>query len=337
MSEGAKSPAAATLEELLSRVRLQSAFYFSVSAQAPWATLTPHMNNIGRLVMPDAQTILPFHIMLEGEAWCWRVEAPQKKQRFRQGDILLLPRGCDHVIASASEPGTVPAPDIDVYREAEKSRRPCTYVDLGGDGAKANFVCGYFGAPRQSFHPLFDSLPSLLILTPAPDKWRTLEQLVMIATQQQADRQAGGRLVVSRLAETMFVDAVHQHLIADANASPHGWMAALRDRQIAGALRAFHGAPTKDWTVEMLAREAGLSRSAFAERFLTLTGHSPMQYVQGWRIQLAANELAQTDRPIKQVAEACGYTAETSFHRAFKQQTGFTPGGWRALHAPKTE
>lgn len=331
MSERETTPATATLEELLARVRLQSAFYFSVSAKAPWATLTPHMDNIGRLVMPDAQTILPFHIMLEGEAWCWRAQAPQDKQRFRQGDILLLPRGCDHVIASTREPGTVPTPDIDVYREAERSRRPCTHVELDGEGPKSNFVCGYFGAPRQIFHPLFDSLADLLILTPAPRQWRTLQQLVMIATQQQADREQAGRLIVSRLAETMFVDAVHQYLIDDSNA-PAGWMAALRDSQIARALRAFHKAPMADWSVEALAGEAGLSRSAFAERFQALIDHPPMQYVQKWRIQLAANQLAQTDQPIKQIADACGYTAEPSFHRAFKQQTGVTPGHWRALH-----
>lgn len=322
----------ATLEAVLGAMRLESAFYFSVTAGAPWATLTPHMRNIGTLVMPRAQTVLPFHIMLEGEAWCWRVDQPERKAMFNSGDILLLPRGCDHVIASGRQPGVVPEPDTQVYREAERSRRPCTFVDLGGEGQKANFVCGYFGLPRQSFHPLLASLPGLMILSPTPEKWALVRQLVAIATQQQSDRVAGGKLVVSRLAETMFVDAVHQHLLAQDAVGGSNWLAALRDRHIGAALNALHAAPTKPWTAKALAREAGLSRSAFMERFARLVGVPPMQYLQNWRLQIGANLLAQSDMPIKQVADTCGYRAETSFHRAFKQQTGFTPGAWRQLH-----
>lgn len=323
-----------TLENLLSKVRLETAFYFTVSANAPWATLTPHMQNIGKLVMPDAQTILPFHIMLEGEAWCWRVDAPEDKRPFKSGDILLLPNGCDHVIASGRDPETVAEPDIEIYREAEKSQRPCTYVDLGGYGAKANFVCGYFGAPRQTFHPLFASLPELLVLTPDHDKWQALKQLIAIATQQQEDRKSGGRLVASRLAETMFVDTIQQHFLSLTSIDGQGWINALRDTRIGAALNAFHRRPTEPWTIAQLADSAGMSRSAFIERFSELVGLPPIQYVQRWRLQIAANLLAQSDQSIGQIAEACGYSAETSFHRAFKQQTGCTPGAWRRLHAP---
>ncbi|MEO0816188.1 MAG: AraC family transcriptional regulator [Pseudomonadota bacterium] len=321
-----------TLEALLASTRLKSAFYFSVAAGAPWATLTPHMRNIGTLVMPNAQTVLPFHIMLDGEAWCWRADDPDQKRSFRTGDILLLPRGCDHIIASGREPDVVPEPDTDVYRKAEESRAPCTYVDLGGDGPKANFVCGYFGLPRQSFHPLLEALPDLMILSPSPDKWALLRQLVEIATRQQSDRETGGKLVVSRLAETMFVDAVHQHVLADESGHGTNWLAALQDRHVGAALKALHGAPQKAWTAEQLARQSGLSRSAFMERFARLVGLPPMQYLKNWRLQLEANLLAESDLPIKQVADHCGYGAETSFHRAFKQQTGMTPGAWRRLH-----
>ncbi|MEO1041037.1 MAG: AraC family transcriptional regulator [Pseudomonadota bacterium] len=321
-----------TLEQLLSHVRLESAFYFEVVAKAPWATLTPHMRNIGHVVMPEVQRVLPFHIMLDGEAWCWRADDPSDKRWFKTGDILMLPRGCDHIIASTRSPNSVPEPDTEIYREAETSQRPCTYVDIGGDGERASFVCGYFGVPRQSFHPLFDSLADLLILTPTPEKWDLLQQLVGVATREQSDRRTGGKLVTSRLAETMFIDAVHQHLLHLDPASTSGWLVALRDRNISLALEALHSSPMHPWTVELLAKEARLSRSAFTERFQELIGRPPIQYLQSWRMQLAADQLAQTDKAIKCIAEDCGYAAETSFHRAFKHQTGYTPGAWRALH-----
>lgn len=330
-----EDPAQQTLEDILAGFRLESAFYFSVSASGAWATLTPHMQNIGRVVMPNAQMILPFHIMLDGEAWCWRTEEPSDKRVFKTGDILLLPRGCDHIIASGQEPGTIAEPDVEIYRKAEESRRPCTYVDLGGGNPSAHFVCGYFGAPRQSFHPLLHALPDLLLLTPTAQKWEVLKQLITIATERQADRLAGGRLVVSRLAETMFVDAVQQHLLSPPENQGPGWLSALRDRQIGAALAAFHRAPMEGWTAERWAKTAGLSRSSFTERFHDLVGQPPMQYVQAWRLQIAANLLAQTDEPVKKIAADCGYRAETSFRRAFKQQTDVTPGAWRALHRPK--
>lgn len=331
-----RSIASETLEQLLARVRLESAFYFSVNARAPWATLTPHMNNIGHIVMPDAQRILPFHIMLDGEAYCWRVDEPENRAVFKTGDILFLPNGCDHVIASGCDPRNIPTPDAEIYREAERSRRPCTYVDLGGEGEKANFVCGYFGAPKQSFNPLFESLPDLLVLSPSAEKQSTLKQLIQIATEQQADRLTGGRLVASRLAETVFVDAIHEHLLSEPKLGGSGWTGALGDPNIGRALRAIHADPTGPWTVERLARISGLSRSGFAERFRDLIGSQPIAYVQNWRLQIAANDLAQTDQPLKQIAAACGYQSETAFHRAFKNRTGITPGAWRALHAPST-
>lgn len=324
---------ASTLENLLARVRLDSAFYFSVFAAAPWATRTPHMRNIGRLVMPKAQFILPFHIMLEGEAWCWRSADPSDKRSFRAGEILLLPRGCDHVIASGRSPDFVPETDAEIYREAEASGRPCTHVELGGEGPKAQFLCGYFGGPKKSFHPLFDALPDLMVLKPTAAKWDVLRRLILIATETQKDRAAGGRLVAARLAEAMFVDAVQQHLAALPPSSRKGWLSALLDPQIGAVLKAIHDAPMEAWTIDRLRRIAGMSRSVFMARFCALVGRSPIQYLQSWRLQIAANLLAQTDTSITRIAQECGYHAETSFHRAFKQKIGVTPGAWRDLHA----
>ena len=41
-----------------------------------------------------------------------------------------------------------------------------------------------------------------------------------------------------------------------------------------------------------LGRQAGLSRSALHERFVALVGQPPMQYLSGWRMQLAAIRFA---------------------------------------------
>jgi len=322
----------ATLESILASVRLDSAFYFSVRAKGSWATLTPHMDNIGTIVMPEARRVLPFHVMVEGEAWCWLARAPKEKRRFRTGEVLLLPRGCDHIIASGQDPAEAPQADIEVYREAERSGRPCTHVTLGEGENASQFVCGYFGAPRQRFHPVFDALPDLMVFPIGEDRWGQLVQLMSVATAAQSERQSAGKLIAARLAETMFIDAIYSHLAGGAHDTQSGWIEALREPQVGAALHKMHSEPFADWSVASLAEAVGVSRSGFSDRFGRLVGLSPMRYLQRWRMQIAGNLLAQTDEPIADVAFRCGYLAETSFNRAFRREFDLTPGAWRRLH-----
>jgi AraC-like DNA-binding protein len=111
----------------------------------------------------------------------------------------------------------------------------------------------------------------------------------------------------------------------------------LRDRHISTALRHMHAKPEENWTLEMLAREAGMSRSAFAERFAEIMGVPPMQYLSNWRLQRAARLLEQPSISIAQAAAAVGYESEAAFNRAFKKQVGLPPGAWRRSRAPGLE
>ncbi|HET7766634.1 MAG TPA: helix-turn-helix transcriptional regulator, partial [Burkholderiales bacterium] len=75
--------------------------------------------------------------------------------------------------------------------------------------------------------------------------------------------------------------------------------------------------------------EAALSRSALAERFASLVGEPPMQYLMRWRLTLAAASLRSSDRAIAQIAEDCGYESESAFNRAFKREFEVPPAAWR--------
>ena len=95
------------------------------------------------------------------------------------------------------------------------------------------------------------------------------------------------------------------------------------------ALSSLHGAPGKDWTVDELAQEVALSRSALAERFASLLGEPPMQYLTRWRLALAARMLREGREPIIRIAERSGYESEGAFSRAFKREFGVPPASWR--------
>jgi AraC-like DNA-binding protein len=95
------------------------------------------------------------------------------------------------------------------------------------------------------------------------------------------------------------------------------------------ALRAVHERPAEPWSVEDLARVAGMSRAAFARRFRERLDEAPMAYVQRWRIALATRLLAEPGVSVAEVAARVGYTSEFAFNRAFKRQIGSAPGRYR--------
>jgi len=108
-----------------------------------------------------------------------------------------------------------------------------------------------------------------------------------------------------------------------------GWVRALKDDQIAATLRAIHQHPAAEWTVESLAAQAGMSRSAFAERFKILVGEPPIEYVRRWRLQHAADLLHDPRVSVKQVIAAAGYSSEAAFRSAFRKWFGTVPSDYR--------
>ena len=158
-----------------------------------------------------------------------------------------------------------------------------------------------------------------------------LMQLVELATQAQTLPEKDGALITQRLAEALFVDAL-QIMLRDGMTTQPGLLAGLQDANIARALAMIHRRYASDLTMGVLAGTAGLSRSVFAARFRHRVGTTPARYLQRWRIQLAAEALSCTDGTTQTIADAVGFTSQTSFFRAFKRETGMTPMEWRIQH-----
>jgi AraC-like DNA-binding protein len=142
------------------------------------------------------------------------------------------------------------------------------------------------------------------------------------------NKRAGGESVLAKLSELMFIEVVRRHL---ANMPPEqaGWLAGLRDPFVGRALSFLHARPARDWTIEKLGKDVGLSRSVLAERFADLVGMPPMQYLAKWRMQIAAGLLNGGNTNIATVAAEIGYASEAAFSRAFKKMAGVPPSDWR--------
>ncbi len=155
-----------------------------------------------------------------------------------------------------------------------------------------------------------------------------IESSFRFAASEIAAGRLGSTTVIAKLSELLFVEAVSQ-FVASLPAERRGWLAGLRDPQIGRALAVLHARPTEAWTAEALALEVGMSRSVFAERFASLVGQPPMQYLTLWRMHVAAQQLREGRGSVAQIGFAVGYESEAAFSRAFKRQFGTSPGTWR--------
>ena len=140
----------------------------------------------------------------------------------------------------------------------------------------------------------------------------------------------GGEAVITRLADILVIQALRTWLETDPGART-GWLGALRDEQIGTAIALIHADPARDWTVESLARELAMSRSAFAARFTALVGEPAIAYVTRWRMQVAVAALRDERATVGELAGRLGYRSEAAFARAFKRETGMPPGAVRRL------
>jgi AraC-like DNA-binding protein len=108
-----------------------------------------------------------------------------------------------------------------------------------------------------------------------------------------------------------------------------GWLAGAGDPAVGRALAALHKEPAFDWTLDLLAHESGISRSALTEKFTRFIGQAPMAYLTDWRLELGAEALRSTSRSVQRVALDSGYESEAAFNRAFKRRFSVPPARYR--------
>jgi AraC-like DNA-binding protein len=317
------------LSEVLRAVRLTGAIYFDVSARAPWVAETPSLSRICARVMPDFEHVLAFHIMLEGQCWAQLGDESAPATHLERGDTILFPHGDGHVMGS--EAGRRAEPNYDLY--VRPSDRPLPFVleEMGGTGDPARFVCGYLGCDTHPFNPILSALPKMIRLASSPGR-DAIAELIAIALAENRQQRAGSETILAKLSELMFVQALRRY-VDELSAESTGWLSGLRDPQIGAALGLIHGRPAEPWTLEKLARQVGLSRSAFAERFAHYVEEPPMRYLGRWRMQLARRSLEMPGTSVAQAAARVGYHSEAAFHRAFKKYVGVPPGEWRRSRA----
>jgi len=324
-----------TLSEVLRSVRLRGAVFYYLGFGHEWAVEAPPAKEIAGAVIPGAEHVMEYHVITKGSGWAAIVGEPPV--RLETGDIAMFPHGDTHVLSSA--PGIRPTPmDPEWVYATRDDPKPIpivfhtlTQFSYGEPVPESptNVACGFLGCDLRPFNPLIATLPRLLHLPAAGDgAW--ISQVMRQAVDASQNKRPGGDAVLERISEMMFVDAVRRYVERLPDSST-GWLAGLRDRHVGRALTLIHEDPARAWTIDALADEIALSRSAFYERFVRLIGQPPMQYLTQWRMQAAANLLRHSHAPVASIALDVGYESEAAFARAFKRLVGTPPASWRRI------
>ena len=195
-----------------------------------------------------------------------------------------------------------------------------------GDGAGGIVVaCSSISASYQQLLGLFDYLPEPIVSSPGEAE--TIGRILETLLGEMADPKPGSASLVALLMKQCFVHVLRRHCASGHCQVP--WLAALEDRRLAHTLEQMLDDPGRRFTLELLADEAGMSRSAFAEHFKGAFGRSPMDFLKELRMQRAAQLLQTTTRPIKSIADLVGFESRSHFSRSFSDFFGASPAEFR--------
>ncbi len=170
-------------------------------------------------------------------------------------------------------------------------------------------------------------LPEFVHVRGAP----RLATLLSLISDEAHGQRPGRDVILMRLLEVVLIEALR----ATPTSAQPGLLRGLADERVAVSLRRMHEQPSTTWTVARLAKAAGLSRSAFFERFVRSLGVAPMQYLLGWRMALAKRELERGGATMGEVAARVGYGSASAFSVAFSRHVGQPPTRYaRAANDP---
>ncbi len=311
MASAYRAPNFDVLSDVLGTLRLQGQVFCVTQFSAPWGLLVPR------------SSLAYFHVVEHGAAWL-RLHDDRTAVPLAEGELVILPHGSGHVLSDSRTTKPMRLDEL-LVRQAGGER----VLQYGEGGPATHVICGAFRFVNAPDNPILSLLPSLIRIAPQQEPagewlWPTLALLASEARRGQD----GSSVIVTRLTEVIFVQALRTW-IAQEPAGHGGWLGALRDPQIGGALARIHQRPDQDWSVATLARQVGMSRSPFAARFRTLVGLAPLTYLGRWRMCLAASLLRDDRMTIGAVTERIGYESEAAFSKAFKRHFGMPPRMYR--------
>ncbi len=282
-------------------------------ARAPWAIALP------------ARQGASFHAVVAGT--CWFTADGAAPRRLAPGDLVLLPAGVPHELATD--------PDLPTRRFDDDLKRSLIRPDgelmLDGPGARTRILCAGYSYEAHAAHPVLGLLPPVLhVATAQPESGPWLRTVLdLLAHETRSGAATGSTTAAVRLLDLLLIHVIRAWLDTGGDAVGVSWLRGLRDPVTARALASLHERPGHDWSLDALAATVNVSRATLARRFTHHVGEPPLTYLNRWRLNVAAHQLRNTTLPVAAIARDVGYTSEFAFNRAFARAHGQPPGRYR--------
>lgn len=259
------------------------------------------------------------HVVVQGPV---HVHAPTLSEplALATGDVAFMARGCDHALSVG--------PRLAGLRPQTISH------ELGPvESGSSVVVGGAYQLWNTPLHPFFAELPAWTVLrAEARPRLGPLALAAGLMEQEIRAAQPGSDTIVQALLDTVFAYALRE-IAAEHGRAGQGWSHAVADPQVRRALTLMHERSAHPWTLDELAQQAGLSRTALAERFRDAMGDTPLNHLRVLRMQRAMRLLAETDHKLEVVAAEVGYQDAFSFSKVFKRTLGLSPKAFRERDA----
>lgn len=291
------------LSELLSLLKPQSYVSGGVALHREQAVQWPYHDGI------------KCYAVVSGQCWL-SVEGVAEPILLTAGDCYLLPPGPPFRLATDLSLEPI---DFTVLRAERRLGNPA----IGGDEGGCFLVGGHFLLTGHHADGLLGSLPPIVHIQKESDRALMRWSLERMAAEVR-NPQPGSALIVQQLAYVMLIQALRLHM-NDVTSAGVGWLFALADKQLNAAITSMHQEPGYNWTLQKLATQVGMSRSAFAKHFKTTVGTAPIEYLTYWRMLLACDRLKNSSDSIPRIAASLGYESESAFGKAFKRVIGCSP------------
>jgi AraC-like DNA-binding protein len=232
----------------------------------------------------------------------------------------------DAVAVSGLAPHVFCSTDVRVTSSADRFE-PRSMTEMA-PRAEVELIVGV--APNEAL-----ALGSLMVgpITVKPAEHPDLSRRLWRAVEMLEDEYLDGswidrNLVIRRLAEIMLIN-MSRRVFADHGPNATDGSRVPANRQLMQAINAFFAAPQASWTLDDMARAAGMSRTRFAEEFRLVTGQTPRRIISRMRLTAVARRLVADAVSVEAAAHEAGYSSSAAFVRAFQREFGDTPARWR--------
>jgi|SRR6266404_644071 len=294
-------------DDVISTMGVESSLYVRMQFGAPWGI--------------TFDTGYQARILVIARGTCWLTAEGMNPIPLKASDGLVIKAGTEFSMSDEIDRPRVPC-------SAVFSQIDGRTVRYGGNGSTVEMVSARLSFDPTAGEPLMALLPNLIHVKLGDTESNFLQTTLHLIGMETSEDGLGAGLIIGRLTDVLFVQTIRTWFAAEGE-PVGGWLAGLKNRRLAAAIKAMHNDIAHPWTVDQLARKAGLSRSSFAAAFKSIIGESPLGYLANWRMY-RAKALLRQGCGLAEVATKVGYESDTALSRAFKRLEGVSPGSWRA-------